>query len=384
MIYLDYNATTPVDQQVLDVMLPYFSERYGNASSVQHGMGQEAELAVERARQQVATVLGADPREIVFTSGATESNNLGLQGVAKARIYSSRKTIITVNTEHKAVLDLCDNLGKRGYSVTYLDVDSDGMLDLAQLEAQLEAHLDKQTLLVSIMAANNETGVLHPIEEIGQLCRSYGVLFHTDATQAVGRIPVDVQRCAIDLLSLSAHKLYGPKGVGALYVRRKGPRTRCEPLFHGGGHERGFRSGTLNVPGIVGLGEAIELANATMPKEQPRLATLRDSLEHKLQGACSRADIQLTVNGHATHRLSNTTNLTFANLNADQLMAKIPELAVSSSAACTSASRLPSYVLSAMGRSDSAVRGSLRFSLGRFTTEAHINAAATMLESALR
>lgn len=376
-IYLDYAATTPVDPRVLDGMLPWFTAQFGNAASTHHAMGTQARDAVEEARGRVAAALGADPREIVWTSGATESDNLALQGIAFSP-YSARRGnhIITVATEHKAVLDCCDYLEGRGIRVTRLGVDGEGRIDLNELRDAIGS----DTILVSVMHANNETGVLQPLREIGALCTERGVLFHTDATQSFGKIDIDVERDRIDLLSLSAHKIYGPKGVGALYVRRKGPRVRCAPLLHGGGHEGGLRSGTLNVPGIVGLGLAASLAVETMDVEQARIGQLRDHLE---SGLINRAGCTVARNGHLEQRLAGLANISFEGINADAFMAGLPELAVSARAACTSAVRHPSYVLAAMGLDVDRIAGSIRFSLGRFTTEAEIDTATALLVAAL-
>jgi len=368
MIYLDHNATTPLDPRVLEAMLPFFTEQFGNAASRQHASGLAAARAVETARAQVAEVLGADPREIVWTSGATESDNLALCGVARAPAYRKRH-IVTVNTEHRAVLDPCEALERQGYDVTWLGVEADGTLDLSRLAAAVTP----ETLLVSVMHANNETGVVHPIEEIGALCRARGVLFHTDATQSFGKLPIDVDRMGIDLLSASAHKYYGPKGVGCLYVRRRDPRVRCEPLIYGGGHERGLRSGTLNVPGIVGMGYAATLG------PDAGLGTLRDRLE---RGLFAEID-GVTVNGAGATRLPGTTNLSFLGVAAQRLMRRLPNVAVSSSAACTSARAQPSYVLGAMGCDEARVRGSLRFSVGRFTTADEVDAAVKAVSTAV-
>jgi cysteine desulfurase len=372
-IYLDYNATTPVDPRVLEAMMPYFRESFANAAS-SHQLGREAARAVERAREQVAEALGADPREVVWTSGATEANNLAIQGVAASPAYRGRRQIVTVATEHRAVLDPCSALQRHGFEVSVLPVDSSGRIELERLAAKLT----DQTLLVSIMVANNETGVLHPIEEIGRICRDRRVLLHTDATQAVGRESIDVNGAGIDLLSLSGHKFYGPKGTGALFVRRKGPRTRCEPLLHGGGHERGLRSGTLNVPGIVGLGAAIELAGRERESDRSRLKRLRDHLEARLLDLFPTA----RVNGALDSRLVNTCNISLPGTDADGLIDRLTGLAVSSSAACTSAKLQPSYVLRAMGRSAAEIRGSLRFSVGRFTTEEEIDGALREISAA--
>ena len=318
----------------------------------------------------MASVIGADPREIVWTSGATESDNLALQGVAQAPAYRKRRHVVTVTTEHRAVLDTCEHLERVGVDVTYLGVDRDGRLDLDRLAQAIT----ERTLLVSIMHANNETGVLHPIARIGALCRERGVLFHTDATQSYGKERIDVNAMHVDLLSASAHKIHGPKGVGMLYVRRRGPRVRCEPLAHGGGHERGFRSGTLNVPGIVGMGVA-----ATLAADNDTVRTLRDRLETGLQ---SRVD-EVEVNGDRADRLANTTNLSFTGVDGAKLMQRMPALAVSSSSACTSAALQPSYVLGAMGCDDARIRGSVRFSLGRFNTADQIETAIETVAGAV-
>jgi cysteine desulfurase len=363
-IYLDYAATTPVDPRVLEAMLPFFSEHFGNAASRNHSKGHYAKEAVENAREEVAQTLGADPREIIWTSGATESNNLALKGVAASSYYKARGNhMVTVTTEHKAVLDPCEALEEHGIDVTYLTVDSQGSLDLERLE---EAITEK-TILVSVMHANNETGVLHPIRDIGRICKERNVVFHTDATQSFGKEPIDVQEYGIDLLSLSAHKVYGPKGTGALYVRRKRPRVRCEALIHGGGHERGLRSGTLNVPGIVGLGTAARFAREERAEEQKQIRSLRDLLQ---QGLVAKLDV--TVNGHPEQRMANMLNVSFAGLDADSLMERTPGVALSASAACTSASMQPSYVLAALGYDEERIAGSIRFSLGRFTTQSEI------------
>ncbi|MEE2790353.1 MAG: aminotransferase class V-fold PLP-dependent enzyme [Acidobacteriota bacterium] len=368
MIYLDHNATTPIAPQVLEAMMPFLTERFGNAASRHHSLGCDAATAVETSRQQVASVIGADPREIIWTSGATESDNLALQGIAQSTAYKKRH-IVTVATEHRAVLDTCEQLESQGLTVTYLEVDADGRLDLDHLKTAIT----DQTLLVSIMHANNETGVLHPIAQIGALCRKRGVLFHTDATQSYGKEPINVGVMHIDLLSASAHKINGPKGVGILYVRRRNPRVRCEALLHGGGHERGLRSGTLNVPGIVGMGAA-----ATLPTAEG-IGILRDRLE---SGLCSRTDA--TINGHRSERLQTTANLSFSGVDGAKLMKRLPELAVSSSSACTSAMLQPSYVLGAMGLSDERIRGSVRFSLGRFTSAEEIDAAVTLVAESVK
>jgi cysteine desulfurase len=376
MIYLDYNATTPLDPRVLEAMLPFYRESFGNAASRHHALGCDAAKAVERARGEVAAVIGADPREITWTSGATESDNLAIKGVAASPAYAARREIVTVATEHRAVLDPCEHLESKGYKVAYLRVDREGGLDLERLCAAIT----EKTLLVSVMHANNETGVLHPVREIGRLCKERGVLFHTDATQSFGKEPIDVEGFGIDLLSASAHKLCGPKGAGFLYVRRKGPRVRCEPLLHGGGHEKGLRSGTLNVPAIAGLGAASGIARREREAEQPRFRRLRDRLESALLSALEG----VSVNGHRELRLAGTTNLSFAGVDGEDLMKRLPEVAVSSASACTSALLQPSYVLGALGWDEARVRGSVRFSLGRFTTEPEIDAAASAVVAAVR
>ncbi len=376
-IYLDNNATTPCDPRVLEAMRPYFCETFGNAASRSHSFGWEAEAAVERARGQVAKIIGATTdsttmkisqgsevavetsREIVFTSGATESNNIALKGVAAMHAEKGRH-IITQATEHEAVIDPCKDLERHGFRVTYLGVDQHGRIDLDELQGAVS----DDTILVSIMAANNEIGTLQPISEIGRICKERGVLFHSDATQAVGKVPLDVESMGIDLLSLSGHKLYGPKGVGALYLRRRRPRVRCEALLHGGGHERGVRSGTLNVPGIVGLGRAAEIAMAGMEQEAARLTRLRDRL---WEGLSSRLD-DVFLNGHPTKRLPNTANISFRYVEGESLMMGFNDIAVSSGSACASASLEPSYVLRALGLGNDMVHTSIRFSLGRFNT----------------
>lgn len=365
-VYLDYNATTPCDPRVLEAMIPYFTEHFGNAASRHHSFGWSAEEAVDVAREQVAALIGADKTEIVFTSGATESVNLAIKGVFET--YGSKGNhIITTETEHKAVLDTCKHLEKQGAAVTYLPVNKDGLVDLKTLEAAITA----KTILIAVMYANNETGVINPIREIGAIAKKQGVLFMTDATQAVGKIPVDVQQDNIDLLALSAHKLYGPKGVGALYVRRKQPRVKLIAQLDGGGHERGMRSGTLNVPGIVGLGKACELTGAEMAGESKRLSSLRDKLEKALL-----AMEETLTNGSITHRLPHVCNISFKYADANGLMMGFnSRIAVSSGSACTSATVEPSYVLKAMGLSDDLAHSSLRIAVGRFTTEEEIDYA---------
>ena len=360
---MDYNATTPVDPQVLEAMLPYFNVHFGNAASRTHLYGFKAEAAVDVAREQLADLLSVDAKEVVFTSGATESINLAIKGVFEARQHRGRH-IITVVTEHKAVLDTCAHLEKLGAEVTYLIPNTDGLLTAEQVAAAIRP----DTILVSVMMANNEIGVLQPIQEIATIAQQRGVLFHTDATQAVGKLPVNLRKLPIDLLSLSAHKLYGPKGVGALFIRKK---TDIVAQQDGGRHERSRRSGTLNVPGIVALGNAAELAQTLMPVEAIRLAALRDKLE---QGILQHiTDTQ--VNGSLTHRLPNTTNISFASVDGEELLMSLNAIAVSNGSACNSASTEPSYVLKALGLPDASAYSSVRFSLGRFTTEAEVDVA---------
>jgi cysteine desulfurase len=362
-IYMDYNATTPVDQRVLDAMLPYFGVHFGNAASRTHVFGLEAEEAVDKARKQVARLLGAAPNEVVFTSGATESINLALKGAFEAHGHQ-RNHIITVQTEHKAVLDTCLHLEKLGADLTYLQPDSEGLITVEQVEAAIQPN----TLLVSVMAANNEIGVIQPIHEIATMTRQRGILFHTDATQAVGKIRLNLAETPIDLLSLSAHKLYGPKGVGALVVRNK---TVLVAQQDGGRHERNRRSGTLNVPGIAGLGKAAELARTAMTDDANNLMVLRDQLERGiLQNSPGTR-----VNGSCEHRLPNTTNISFEGIEGELLLMSLNDIAVSNGSACNSASTDPSYVLKALGLSDELAYASVRFSLGRFTTEADIEKA---------
>lgn len=363
-IYLDNNATTPMDPRVLEAMLPYFVEKFGNAASRNHSFGWVAEEAVDYAREQVAKLINADPKEIIFTSGATEADNLALKGVFE--MYSSKGNhIITATTEHKAVLDTCKHLEKQGAQITYLRVQEDGLIDLGELEAAIT---DK-TILIAIMYGNNEIGVLQPVKEISAIARKHGVLFFTDATQAVGKVPVDVHADGIDLMAFSGHKMYGPKGVGALYVRRKNPRVKVTAQMDGGGHERGMRSGTLNVPGIVGFGKCCEIAMQEMPEESKRLSALRD----KLENALLQVD-EAYLNGNKEHRLPHTTNISFKYVEGEGLMMGFNKnIALSSGSACTSASLEPSYVLKALGLGDDLAHSSLRFGLGRFTTEEQID-----------
>ncbi|MFQ5568482.1 MAG: cysteine desulfurase family protein [Rhodothermales bacterium] len=363
-IYLDYNATTPVDQRVLGRMLPYFTERYGNASSKGHPFGWVAEEAVEQAREAAAAGLGAEPGEIVFTSGATEAVNAALKGVAGAYAHHGSH-VVTVQTEHKAVLDACRALERQGMVVTYLPVHPNGLLDLDALDAVLT----DETILVAVMWANNETGVIQPIPEIARRVRSRGIVFMTDATQAVGKVPVSVEHA--DVLVCSGHKIYGPKGVGALYLRRRNPRVRLVPMIDGGGQERGLRGGTLNVPGIVGLGAAMEIAQVEMETETARLQTLRDRLEAALRDRVPNVH----VNGLGAPRLPQTANVTFRGVQADKLMPALRDLAVSTGSACSSGSDKPSHVLKAMGLNDEEARSTIRFSLGRFTPAEEIDYA---------
>jgi cysteine desulfurase len=366
-IYLDNHATTPLDPRVLDAMMPYLTTKFGNAASRNHSFGWEAEQAVETAREQIAKLIGATAKEIIFTSGATESNNLALKGIAE--MYKERGNhIITQVTEHKAVLDTCKRLEKSGYRVTYLPVKADGLIDIDDLKRAM----DEKTILVSIMFANNEIGVIQPIAEIGRLCHEKGVLFHTDAVQAVGKVPVDVIAMDIDVLSLSAHKIYGPKGVGALYVRRRNPRVQIAAQIDGGGHERGMRSGTLNVPGIVGLGKACEIAQAELATEAIREAALRDRLKTKLENALD----YVHVNGSMEHHLPGNLNMSFVYVEGESLLMGINDIAVSSGSACTSATLEPSYVLKALGLGDDVAHSSIRFGIGRFNTEAEIDYVA--------
>jgi len=375
IVYLDHNATTPLDPRVFEAMRTAYLHEFGNAASRQHAAGRRASELVEEAREELASLIGADAREIIWTSGATESDNLALKGVSRAPAYRGKRHLVSVVTEHKAVLDPLDSLERDGFEVTRLPVNGEGLVDLERLAGALR----DDTLLVSVMHANNEIGVLQPIEKIGPLCKERGVLFHTDATQSLGKEPIDVEACGIDLLSCSAHKLHGPKGVGALYIRRRGPRVRCEPLLDGGGHERGMRSGTLNVPGIVGLAAAVALCREGGAAEQERVRELRDRLE---EGLLEQVP-DVSRNGHRTQRLSGTANLSFAGTDAESLMRRMPGLAVSTSSACTSATLQPSYVLSALGASRERIDGSLRFSLGRFTTSADIERAGEMMTAAV-
>ncbi|MBF0286708.1 MAG: IscS subfamily cysteine desulfurase [SAR324 cluster bacterium] len=373
-IYLDYQATTPVDPRVVEEMLPFFTETFGNSASRNHAFGWKAEEAVAKAREQIASIIGASGKEIVFTSGATESDNLAIHGVAE--FYKEKGNhIITTGIEHKAVLDTCHYLEQKGCEVTYLDVDKHGCIDLQQLT---DAITDK-TILVTLMAANNEIGTIHPLKEIGEITRSKGVFFHCDATQGVGKIPIDVNEMNIDLLSMSAHKIYGPKGIGALYVRRRKPRVRLSPIMYGGGHERGMRSGTLNVSGVVGFGKALEISQTEMDSESERLINLRERLHQKLTEQLD----YVFLNGHPTKRLPGNLNLSFAYVEGESLIMGISEIAVSSGSACTSASLEPSYVLRALGVGDDLAHSSIRFGLGRFTTVEEIDYTADKVAGAV-
>ncbi len=362
-IYMDYHATTPCDPRVFEAMSPYFTEKFGNASSRSHQFGWDAEEAVETARKQVADLLCASSKEIVFTSGATESDNLAVKGIAE-KYYERGDHIITVVTEHKAVLDPCKRLEKQGFKVTYLPVGSDGLISPDDVK---NAFTDK-TILVSVMMVNNEIGVIQPIEEIGRVCKEREVFFHTDATQGVGKLPFDVNKMNVDLVSLTAHKMYGPKGVGALYVRRKDPRVALAPMIDGGGQERGMRSGTLNVTGIVGLGKAAEVARADIESEHERIFALREKLRRGIMDRV--ADVY--INGHETKRAAGNLNVSFAHVEGESLLMGINDIAVSSGAACSSASIEPSYVLKALGVSEELAYSSIRFGLGRFNTEEEV------------
>lgn len=363
-IYLDNNATTPMDPRVLEAMTPYFMQHFGNAASRNHPFGWEAEEAVDYAREQVAKLIGADPKEIIFTSGATEGDNLGIKGVYE--MYASKGNhIITATTEHKAVLDTCKHIEKTGGEVTYLQVKPDGLIDLKELEAAIKP----TTILIAIMYANNEIGTVMPVKEISAIARKHGVLLFTDATQAVGKIPVDVNKDGIDLMAFTAHKMYGPKGVGALYVRRKNPRVKVTAQMDGGGHERGMRSGTLNVPGIVGFGKACELCRLDMEADTKRISILRDKLETALMKL-----EEAYINGSVEHRLPHVTNISFKHVEGEGLLMGFNKnIALSSGSACTSASLEPSYVLKALGLGDDLAHSSLRFGLSRFTTEEEVD-----------
>ncbi|MEO8260700.1 MAG: IscS subfamily cysteine desulfurase [Acidobacteriota bacterium] len=369
-IYMDYHATTPADPRVVEAMMPYFTEHFGNAASRNHPFGWQAEEAVDKARKQVADLIGAHPKEIVFTSGATESDNLAIKGVAE--MYREKGNhVITCVTEHKAVIDTCKRLEKDGYRVTYLPVQKDGLVNLDDVRNAIS---DK-TILISIMTANNEIGVIQPIAEIGAIAKAKGVLFHTDAVQAVGKVPFNVNELKVDMASITAHKMYGPKGVGALYVRRRNPRVLLAPIIDGGGHERGMRSGTLNVTGIVGFGKAAELCMQEMAGESQRLSKLRDRLNDRLHKGLD----EIYINGSMAHRLPHNLNISFAYVEGESLLMGINDVAVSSGSACTSASLEPSYVLKALGAGDDLAHSSIRFGLGRFSTEDEVDYVADKL-----
>src|SRR5688572_20959685 len=374
-IYMDNHATTPIDPRVLDAMLPYFTEKFGNAASRNHTFGFDAENAVEQARKQIATLIGADHREIVFTSGATESDNLAVKGVA-AMYREKGNHIITCVTEHKAILDSCKHLEKEGYKVTFLPVDNKGLVNLDDLRAAIT----DQTILITIMAANNEVGVVQDVKAIGQIARERGVLFHTDAVQAAGKVPFNVNDLNVDLASLSAHKMYGPKGVGALYVRRRNPRVLLTPIIDGGGHERGMRSGTLNVPGIVGFGKAAQIAREELDKEMAEMFRLREKLRTTLE----RELDEVYINGDLQKRLPGNLNMSFAYVEGESLLMGINDVAVSSGSACTSASLEPSYVLKALGAGDDLAHSSIRFGLGRWTTDEEIDYVVDKLTTVVR
>ncbi len=369
-IYLDYSATTPVDPRVAQKMIPFLTEQFGNAASRSHAFGWEAEKAVEEAREHVAALLNADPKEIIWTSGATEGNNLAIKGAAN--FYKGKgKHIVTMKTEHKAVLDTVRELERQGFEATYLDPEQNGLLDLEKFKAALRP----DTVLVSVMMVNNEIGVIQPVAEIGEICRTKGIIFHCDAVQAAGKIPIDLQKLKADLLTVTAHKVYGPKGIGALYVRRK-PRVRIEPQIHGGGHERGLRSGTLPTHQIVGMGEAFRIAKLEMAAESERIRSLRDRL---LAGFEDMEEVY--VNGDIERRIPGNLNVSFNFVEGESLIMGIKDVAVSSGSACTSASLEPSYVLRALGRSDELAHSSIRFTIGRFTTEDEIDYAVRLLRS---
>lgn len=369
-IYLDYSATTPVDPRVTEKMIPYLTEIFGNPASRSHSFGWTAEAAVEEARREVAALINADPREIVWTSGATESDNLAIKGAANFYAESKGKHLITVKTEHKAVLDTMRELERKGFSVTYLDVQENGLIDLETLKAAITP----QTSLISVMFVNNEIGVIQPIAEIGEICREKGIIFHVDAAQAAGKLPINLNELKVDLMSLSAHKVYGPKGIGALYVRRK-PRVRLEAQMHGGGHERGMRSGTLPVHQIVGMGEAFKISRLEMSEEIQRVTALRNRL---LNGITADME-EVYVNGDLQNRVAGNLNISFNFVEGESMLMALKEIAVSSGSACTSASLEPSYVLRALGRNDELAHSSIRFTLGRFTTEEEVDFTLKLL-----
>ncbi len=374
-IYLDNQATTPLDPKVFSAMEPWFTEKFGNASSRNHTYGWEAEEAVEIARESVAATIGALPKEIIFTSGATEANNIALQGAAKSYQDQGRH-IITVKTEHKAVMDVCQHLSKDGFDITYLPVDKDGILDLNKFEDAIR----DDTILASVMHVNNEIGVIQPIKELGAICKNKGVIFHVDAAQSLGKIPINVDDMGIDLLSISAHKLYGPKGVGALYVRRKNPRVQLQPIMFGGGHERGIRSGTLPVPNIVGMGQACDLAADVMIEENLRISQLRDTLLKGIRAENPNA----SINGSMEHRVAGNLNMSFPGANNEAIIAAVPDIAISSGSACTTSTMEPSHVLLALGMSKNEVYSSLRFGIGRFNTEGEIQIAVKSINNCMK
>ena len=374
-IYLDNQATTPLDPKVFSAMEPWFTEKFGNASSRNHTYGWEAEEAVEIARESVAATIGALPKEIIFTSGATEANNIALQGAAKSYQDQGRH-IITVKTEHKAVMDVCQHLSKDGFDITYLPVDKDGILDLNKFEDAIR----DDTILASVMHVNNEIGVIQPIKELGAICKNKGIIFHVDAAQSMGKLSINVDDMGIDLLSISAHKLYGPKGVGALYVRRKNPRVQLQPIMFGGGHERGIRSGTLPVPNIVGLGKACDIAADVMIEENLRISQLRDSLLRGIRAENPNA----SINGSMEHRVAGNLNMSFPGANNEAIIAAVPDIAISSGSACTTSTMEPSHVLLALGMSKNEVYSSLRFGIGRFNTEEEIQIAVKSINNCMK
>ncbi len=374
-IYLDNQATTPLDPKVFSAMEPWFTEKFGNASSRNHTYGWEAEEAVEIARESVAATIGALPKEIIFTSGATEANNIALQGAAKSYQDQGRH-IITVKTEHKAVMDVCQHLSKDGFDITYLPVDKDGILDLNKFEDAIR----DDTILASVMHVNNEIGVIQPIKELGAICKNKGIIFHVDAAQSMGKLPINVDDMGIDLLSISAHKLYGPKGVGALYVRRKNPRVQLQPIMFGGGHERGIRSGTLPVPNIVGMGRACDLAADVMIEENLRISQLRDTLLKGIRAENPNA----SINGSMEHRVAGNLNMSFPGANNEAIIAAVPDIAISSGSACTTSTMEPSHVLLALGMSKNEVYSSLRFGIGRFNTKEEIQIAVKSINNCMK
>ena len=374
-VYLDNQATTPLDPKIFSVMEPWLKDKFGNASSRNHTYGWEAEEAVEIARESVAAIIGALPKEIIFTSGATESNNIALQGVAK-NYQKQGKHIITLKTEHKAVMDVCQHLSKDGFDITYLPVDKDGILDLNKFEDAIR----DDTILASVMHVNNEIGVIQPIKELGVICKNKGIIFHVDAAQSVGKLPTNVENMGIDLLSISAHKFYGPKGVGALYIRRKKPRVQLQPIMFGGGHERGIRSGTLAVPNIVGLGKACDIAADVMNKENLRISQLRDSLIRGIRAENPNAKI----NGSMEYRVAGNLNMSFPGANNEAIIAAVPEIAISSGSACTTSTMELSHVLLALGMSKEDAYSSLRFGIGRFNNEKDIQIAVGSINSCMK